>query len=871
MKIHRIRLAGYRGVSAREVEFADTGVTVVQGPNEIGKSSLAEAIDVLLEFYDDSKSSAVRAIKPAHADVGTEIELDLTAGPYRLTYAKRFHRERSTTLTVHEPVREQLTGREAHDRVREILAETVDLALWRALRFTQGQAVGQPNLADTNALAAALDVAAGGASGGDREQTVLERAEAEFSRYFTPNKGEPNAWFKGLQAEFESAEIALREAQAALTAVEHDVERCASLTRELAALQPEHQQHTQRLAELEQRWVEVQRQADHVARCQEQAERLQEHLDRATHARSERQRLVEAVAAAADRAQQLAAQRDAAAPELQAAQDAEQAAITHLAHTREQLTAARATLRQAQEAVARSRDAFSLELLEERWARVLEAREQSQAARAVLDSSTINDDAVAAIETAALAAAQAQAGLDQEQPRIKLRSSADTTVEIDGAPVGLTAAQALELQVSETTRLTIGEVEATITPGHGLVAVQEAAAAAQHTLAELCERYGVRDLADARSALRRVDDAARAMQQAERLLRDNVRDLTPDELEHKVLRLREQVSALSDTSVDVDAAKRASDEAERAVQTLEEALEQAQADLRGATDKGNALHQAHTALTVRAEDAAADHVQLVDQLSTTQALQSDQELDEAVAAATAQSLAAHDTLIAAQRQLDTTDSASVEAAVENARAGVEKHAKELREREDELTNLQGRLSALGEVGLHDRLVAARTRHERAEREWQRASRGGAAARMLRNTLQRHREQARQAYRAPLRDKLESLGRIVFGPDFAVELDDELRIVQRTLGGVSLDVAQLSTGAQEQLAVLSRLAVAAITASDGGVPVLLDDALGWSDPARLESMGAAFHVAARDSQVIVLTCTPERYRHIGSAHTITLSP
>jgi len=870
VKIHRIRLAGYRGVPAREVEFADTGVTVVQGPNEIGKSSLAEAIDVLLEFYDDSKSAAVRAIKPANADVGTEIELDLTAGPYRLTYAKRFNRERSTTLTVHEPVRQQLTGREAHDRVRAILAETVDLALWRALRFTQGQAVGQPDLADTNALAAALDVAAGGASGGDREQTVLERAEAEFARYFTPT-GLPNAWFKGLQAEFESAQTALREAQAALTAVEHDVERCASLARELAALQPEHQQHTQRLAELEQRWTQVQRQAEHVARCQEQAERLQETLDRATHARSERQRLVEAVAAAADRAQQLAAQRDAAAPELQAAQDAEQAATTHLAHTREQLTTARTTLRQAQEAVARSRDAFSLELLEERWARVVEAREQAQAARAVLDATTITEDAVVAIEQAALAAAQAQAGLDQEQPRIKLRSTADTTVEIDGAPVGLTATQALELQVSETTRLTIGEVEATITPGHGLVAVQEAAAAAQHTLTERCERYGVKDLADARAALRRRDDAARAEEHAERLLRDNVRDLTPDELEHKVLRLREQVSAIGDTSVDVDAAKRASDEAERAMQTREEELEEAQAALRGVTDQRNALHQAHTTLKVRAEDAAAEHAQLVDQLSTTRALQADQQLDETVSTATAESLAAHDTLSTAQQQLATTDSASVEAAVENARAKVEKHAKELREREDELTNLQGRLSALGEVGLQDRLVAARTRHERAEREWQRASRGAAAAQMLRNTLQRHREQARQAYRAPLRDKLESLGRIVFGADFSVELNDELRIVQRTLNGVSLDVDQLSTGAQEQLAVLSRLAVAAITASDGGVPVLLDDALGWSDPARLERMGAAFHVAARDSQVIVLTCTPERYRHIGSAHTITLSP
>jgi len=128
---------------------------------------------------------------------------------------------------------------------------------------------------------------------------------------------------------------------------------------------------------------------------------------------------------------------------------------------------------------------------------------------------------------------------------------------------------------------------------------------------------------------------------------------------------------------------------------------------------------------------------------------------------------------------------------------------------------------------------------------------------------------RRAYVAPLREKLESLGRIVFGQDFAVELDDDLRVARRTLDGTTLDVEQLSTGAREQLAVLARLAVAAITAADGGVPVLLDDALGWSDPQRLERMAAAFHVAARDSQVIVLTCVPERYAAIGSATTVRL--
>ena len=71
-------------------------------------------------------------------------------------------------------------------------------------------------------------------------------------------------------------------------------------------------------------------------------------------------------------------------------------------------------------------------------------------------------------------------------------------------------------------------------------------------------------------------------------------------------------------------------------------------------------------------------------------------------------------------------------------------------------------------------------------------------------------------------------------------------------------------------MLSRLACAAIVSPDGaGAPVIIDDALGWSDPDRLERMGAAIAAAGRQCQVIILTCTPGRYAHIGNATTIRL--
>ena len=108
----------------------------------------------------------------------------------------------------------------------------------------------------------------------------------------------------------------------------------------------------------------------------------------------------------------------------------------------------------------------------------------------------------------------------------------------------------------------------------------------------------------------------------------------------------------------------------------------------------------------------------------------------------------------------------------------------------------------------------------------------------------------------------------------MELDGDLQVVRRTLDGTMLDVYQLSTGAREQLGVLSRLACATIVSPmDGGAPVMIDDALGWSDPQRLQGMGAAIAAAAaaagKQCQVIVLTCTPGRYSHVGNAQVVSL--
>jgi hypothetical protein len=161
------------------------------------------------------------------------------------------------------------------------------------------------------------------------------------------------------------------------------------------------------------------------------------------------------------------------------------------------------------------------------------------------------------------------------------------------------------------------------------------------------------------------------------------------------------------------------------------------------------------------------------------------------------------------------------------------------------------------------LAAVRSEHDSLRR------RAGAARRVF-ETLSRHRAEAQTKYSEPLQSRIESLGRSVYGPTFRIWLDDDLAVSERELDGARLPVAALSTGAQEQLAIITRLAIShLVSTGDSSVPVIFDDALGWSDKARLRDMGALLGRAGDHGQVIILTCMPDRYEYVPKATFIKL--
>ena len=74
---------------------------------------------------------------------------------------------------------------------------------------------------------------------------------------------------------------------------------------------------------------------------------------------------------------------------------------------------------------------------------------------------------------------------------------------------------------------------------------------------------------------------------------------------------------------------------------------------------------------------------------------------------------------------------------------------------------------------------------------------------------------------------------------------------------------LSGGTQEQIALLVRLAFARLLARKGQpAPIILDDAIVYTDDARIEKIFDALTLQADEMQILVFTCRQKSFRALG---------
>jgi DNA repair exonuclease SbcCD ATPase subunit len=164
------------------------------------------------------------------------------------------------------------------------------------------------------------------------------------------------------------------------------------------------------------------------------------------------------------------------------------------------------------------------------------------------------------------------------------------------------------------------------------------------------------------------------------------------------------------------------------------------------------------------------------------------------------------------------------------------------------------LQFLGQQGLGEaiqelegELAVAIARRDRARKD-------ADALKLLYDTLVRAEQHAREAFLAPVQKRVQPYLRLLLPESELVLSEDNLGVTALRRNGQDEPFETLSVGAREQVAVLTRLAFADLLRERGIVaPVVLDDALVNSDPRRFERMLLAIRRAAKNLQIIVLTC------------------
>ena len=79
MKLHRIHVENFKAIDERTLELPDCGVVIATGRNEIGKTSMVEALDLLLDTSTkaSSKSRKVRIAQPYGTSLQVVVEAEM--------------------------------------------------------------------------------------------------------------------------------------------------------------------------------------------------------------------------------------------------------------------------------------------------------------------------------------------------------------------------------------------------------------------------------------------------------------------------------------------------------------------------------------------------------------------------------------------------------------------------------------------------------------------------------------------------------------------------------------------------------------------------------------------------------------------------
>ena len=887
MKIRSLSVNQFKKFTSPQVLDGITDeLNIVVGPNELGKSTLLDALRAVLFERYGSKAQVIQNLQNDRSQAAPVVELvfDIDGGEYTLT--KRFMKREFAQLQC--PDGTLLEADAAEAELRRLLgfkeagsrgSNSESLGMWGVLWVLQGESFGRPELTNSAqaSLSAGLESEVGEVLGGRRGRELPQVIERDLGELVTSTRKRPRGRYKEAQDRVAELEQQLDSQQQQQRELGETIEQLGAAEDRLRTLESGDQDQRYReeiidaraeLKEVEQRQLQINAAQSELDNRSRQLVQAQDVLSEREGARAElaadQDKLTESSRVLADlRDRETEAQQrlDPLRQELQGAETRSREAELEEAHWRNAVTVVTRTA--------------ELDSLRRRQREIDDALERLAAARRAVAENNVDDQLMQRVRDAATAFDRATARLSGAATVVRFDFSADRMagVEVDGSP--LSDPQAV-VEATEPTVIAIPErgqivIDPALAEGAQLRAQQREAETA---LSEALSEAAAESVAAAQ--LRR--DERRSLEARVEAAREEVDRLGADRED-----VAEQLNALegwqrtlapewqNSQSHDRDEAERmlrdAQDELNRcrdSYRLAQSALEQRRESvdmLSGEVREQQGTVDLATELLTRRQTAFATEV------AETPDLELEANVRDADAAVSDQ-----------QREIDTleaelppTSAELLQARIDRLEEAIKAHNNRRSDLVAEISRLQGIIEAQEGAGIGETIEHTGRELDRARDRRDRFEREVAVLDLLSTTLHEAESEAKERYLAPVRSRVHPYLQMLF-PNSEISLDENFNIV-----GVSRQrdyeerFDRLSIGTQEQIAVLVRLAFAEMLVDQGApAAVILDDALVFSDDRRLKLMFDILAYAARRVQIIVFTCREQLFEGLG-AHQLQLQP
>ncbi|PRY21260.1 DNA repair exonuclease SbcCD ATPase subunit [Aliiruegeria haliotis] len=854
MQIHSVRLDNVRRFTGPvEITNIGPGLNVLSAHNEHGKSTIFDALHAA--FFLDRKSmrADVASLIP-HSGGDPEVTISFSTAAGRWKLLKRWSRAASRK-EVKLWKDDVLVGQE--DQAEAMLADILKAPKAggpAGLLWVRQGLVGLEEKGDEQNVRRDLLSSVTGEveamTGGRRMDAIRASVKDSLSRYLT-STGRPKKDGDLAQAQENLQELEERHAglQSAVRDLGNDLGERRRLRRELEEIEDpkEKDRRAATLREAEAALADAERAAEILhgareteARAKAQADGAKERLDRLTKAIAERNLAEEALQTAQKSAE--------------LAQDRLSAADTFFS---EATSAQKAANEAAESARAVSKAATRAQLAATSQSRRTELQNKlsaAEAARAELEKAKAdvalgpNQKAVERVRELSQAVEVARISAESSAPSITLSYTGDGRVRKGSEPLQ----EATRIALPDGAELDLDGIgRMVVQPGAG--SLTDAVSKAETNLSAALDAAGYGNRAS-------LDEAAKLRVAAEDRVRNataNLKAAAPDGIEA----LQTLIAAIPEhAESDVNLPTVA--EAEEAEGAAVDALSDANVELERARTAKDLAHQETTRAS--AELSAA----MERQTRATQNLEgiSDPEADAASLEVEVTGLRAELTKATEDRvvlEADAPDASALKITRDRAKTAIENSRIRVEDIRVRLAELDTRIRASASDAVEEELADVEEKRGQAQASLLAVETEVAVLSKLLEALDAAREEARERYVEPVLSELRPLIDLLW-PEAELQIDAETvmptKLVRR---GTEEDFDVLSGGTREQIALLVRLAFAQMLAKDGrSAPVILDDAIVYTDDERIETMFDTLNRQALDFQVIVFSCRQRAFRDLG---------